>query len=460
MRVLRYSLLALFAFLTITAHSDEVVWLSPKQAINHYADGREELLQAMSLMHSDEEQARALLLQSRVDGHPFAYLMCSVFANSEKERIELLRFAKSKRVQMAVYRLGDVLYCHGRGLKSGWKEAHGLFLQASNWGNKDAAFYAGRMYHFGHGTEQDYVLARDYYQKAIKNGSIRAANNLANLHADGLGGPVDTDKYMELMQYASDKGMAMASYNMGLHFLNDAENAPDWIAAEPYFELAWEQSEGNYASVAYQLGRIAQFDYTGKGKDYTKAADYYTLAAEEKDRAAYHLGRFYRDGLGVEQDIEKALHYYKLSAEAKNSRALFAIGWLNDSGQLGVPDYKAAIGYYEQAAELGNDQAKANLAWLYWENSPETKQEDIHRLSREAIEAENLTAIINYGYLNLYEKLEKVDIELGLKLTTQAAEAGQRASIENLMYYYEGSGELREPDTEKAAHWRKRLAER
>lgn len=450
--------LAFFAFAE-TAISEEFDWLNFPQTNFHYTEGRNELVQGMNLMRSDSDSARSLFEESKALGNPLGHLMCSRFTESHEERVKLLRFAKEKRVQLAVYMLGDALYRHGQGAESDRKEALELFLQAAEWNNKDAAFYAGRMYHFGHGTEKDYEKARDFYQRAVDNGSIRAANNLANLHGDGLGGPKSMSRYLDLMQYASENGMAMASYNLGLYHLDDAENAPDWHAAEPYFELAWEQADGDYPRVAYQLGRIAQFNYTGGGEDFEKAAEYYSLAAEHSDRAAFHLGRFYRDGVGVQQDIQKALHYFELSAEDENSRAIFAIGWLYDSGQLGVPDYKTAISYYQQAEVLGHAQAKANLGWIYWEEESETKQAEIHRLHREAIEQDNIIAISNYGYLNLYEKLEQTDPVLGLKLTLRAAEAGERPAVENLMYYYEGWGELREPAPEQAAYWRKRLAE-
>jgi TPR repeat protein len=50
-------------------------------------------------------------------------------------------------------------------------------------------------------------------------------------------------------------------------------------------------------------------------KGYGKAAELYRRAAEKGENPAkYHLARMYRDGLGMQRDLDKAEYWYRAAA--------------------------------------------------------------------------------------------------------------------------------------------------
>ncbi len=65
----------------------------------------------------------------------------------------------------------------------------------------------------------------------------------------------------------------------------------------------------------YDIGR-------GVPQDYTEAARWYRMAAEQgRDSAQYQLGHMYRYGSGVPQDLVLAHMWYNLAAARGNERA-------------------------------------------------------------------------------------------------------------------------------------------
>ncbi|MBN9669699.1 caspase family protein [Roseibium aggregatum] len=89
-------------------------------------------------------------------------------------------------------------------------------------------------------------------------------------------------------------------------------------------------------------------------------------AVDEGDpEAMFELGRLYEKGIGVEQDVKKALELFHRSADEKFADAINDLGFLHFQGGLGVPrDQKKAIDYFSKAAELRHPEAMFNYAAL------------------------------------------------------------------------------------------------
>ena len=90
------------------------------------------------------------------------------------------------------------------------------------------------------------------------------------------------------------------------------------------------------------------------------------MAAEEGlPRAQFMLGWYYRNGQGVELDVDQAVHWYLLAAEQGYSFALNNLGVIYEDDVEGVPrDISKSFQYYGQAVELGNQRALGNLSDL------------------------------------------------------------------------------------------------
>lgn len=77
------------------------------------------------------------------------------------------------------------------------------------------------------------------------------------------------------------------------------------------------------------------------------------------------IGEAYKDGIGVDKDIIKAMPFYMSAAEQGNKIAINQIGWYFQSGVSVEKDETKALYYYEKASDLGNTLASANAGYCY-----------------------------------------------------------------------------------------------
>jgi TPR repeat protein len=78
------------------------------------------------------------------------------------------------------------------------------------------------------------------------------------------------------------------------------------------------------------------------------------------------MGRFYKEGIIVEMDIDQAIFYYDKSYELGYIDSLNAKGYLYKHCKN---DIKKAIEFYEEAANFGSSKALFNLAINYEEGN-------------------------------------------------------------------------------------------
>lgn len=80
-------------------------------------------------------------------------------------------------------------------------------------------------------------------------------------------------------------------------------------------------------------------------------------AEQGDDSAMFHLGYYYMDGQGVEQNYAKSMEWYLKAAEKGNADAMSNIGWLYEYGYGVEKDALKAIEWYQKGAEGGNGTA-------------------------------------------------------------------------------------------------------
>ncbi|MCB2135310.1 MAG: caspase family protein [Rhodobacteraceae bacterium] len=98
----------------------------------------------------------------------------------------------------------------------------------------------------------------------------------------------------------------------------------------------------------------------------SEAAQLLTRAADAGSaEAQFELAQLYEIGLGVEQNVEKALALFHSSAEQGFPDALNDLGFLYFQGELGLTrDPERGLAYFEQAADLLQPQAMFNFAGM------------------------------------------------------------------------------------------------
>jgi hypothetical protein len=78
-----------------------------------------------------------------------------------------------------------------------------IWLAEAEKGDVEAAYYVGKLYEGGLGTEPDYKSAAMWYEKAAKAGHSASQFSLATLYEKGLGVPADPAKAIALYRTAS-----------------------------------------------------------------------------------------------------------------------------------------------------------------------------------------------------------------------------------------------------------------
>jgi len=250
-----------------------------------------------------------------------------------------------------------------------------LFFAEKN--NAYAENMAGVLYAQGFGTFQDFVKARQWFEKAALHGVPRAIGNLGVIYQYGTGVARDYTKARELFEEAAAAGDSRSMANLGVFYETGdgvaqeqyrlekgvaAGEAHDYSKAREWYEKG--AAAGNEVSMG-DLGFLYESGH-GVAKDYGKAREWYEKGAAGGDaRSMGNLGALYANGQGVAQDYGKAREWYEKGAAAGNAMSMGNLGWLYDNGKGVAQDYAKAREWYEKAAAVGNDWSMNNLGLLY-----------------------------------------------------------------------------------------------
>jgi len=102
----------------------------------------------------------------------------------------------------------------------------------------------------------------------------------------------------------------------------------------------------------------------GVDQDDNKAFYWYRKASEQGDTSAQNqLGRMYLKGIGVEQDDSMAIYWYSKAAEWGDATAQNELGWMYEKGRGVEQDDNMAVYWYRESANQGEATAQFNLGW-------------------------------------------------------------------------------------------------
>ena len=193
----------------------------------------------------------------------------------------------------------------------------------------------GYAYEFGIGTSLSIKEAMKYYEMAAKQNNAIGMTNLADLYIQEN----KLKKAKPLLVKAAEKEYGYAQYLLAMNFFyykhENNKEALHWL----------ERAASNDEPYAlYQLGL-----YYVEKADLTKSIQYYQRAAElNYGDALLELYYIYGEGIGVEQDEDKALFFLKKAAESGNQEVLDELAAMALSGQ-GNMDAKEAEYWIKKA---------------------------------------------------------------------------------------------------------------
>jgi len=123
------------------------------------------------------------------------------------------------------------------------KEVFAMFQAFADRGNATSMINLGVLYYNGQGVAQDYLKAREWFEKAADKGDGNAMYNLGLLYAKGQGMAQDYAKAREWYKKAADKGDAYAMTNLGRLYSNGHGVAQDYAKAREWFEKAADKGD-------------------------------------------------------------------------------------------------------------------------------------------------------------------------------------------------------------------------
>ena len=180
---------------------------------------------------------------------------------------------------------------------------------------------------------------------------------------------LDADSFPELCGYLAsimdeESGVVDDPYEIANQMLlcdRPADFPPEAIdTIELLFKTAFEA--GN-AEAMNDLGAQYYDGSRGFEQDYTKAVNYYRLAAQNGSRQAQeNLGYCYYYGRNMPVDYEKAFHYFALGAFDGHLISLYKIGDMYAAGYYVEKNEKEAFLIYNHCINTMTDEAAAAVA--------------------------------------------------------------------------------------------------
>jgi len=181
---------------------------------------------------------------------------------------------------------------------------------AADKGQPEAQYDLGLLYAKGLGVLRDLQAAQHWYEAAAAQGNAQAEYSLAQMYAQGWGIPADDASAMRWMQIANGSSGDNED-DLGWMPIEGYGVATDYTKAAYWYRLAADQG---HAEAQFDLARLYA---RGKGVplDQTEAFKLYLKSAMQGYApAAARLGRRYAIGRGVEKDESQAFFWWTIAA--------------------------------------------------------------------------------------------------------------------------------------------------
>ena len=338
-------------------------------------------------------------------------------------------------------------------------------------GYKDAAYFLGHIYHYGHGVTKNFQKALDYYLRGYHSKSYKCGFALGILFVSEYNKAEEAYIYLEAsfkgLQEEADHGDVVSMHLMGGHYYLGFYAKRDLTLALDYFEKA---SALGYAESSYMLGFLYDNPEVGI-MDSIKAQTYYELSAKHGHaEALYILGvqklkdnEFkeayrYLESAASQNHIDamfmlasylevyektntaERLKWLKMAANQGHVEAMFKLGQGYHIGTFGNVDMDEAVSWYEKAAVHRDKNALYNLAMIELAKN----DKDIPRLLdllESAAKLDHPHAQYNLGIMYQRGEYVKENKIKAFELFKRSANLGFAHAQYNLaVMYYKGDG--------------------
>lgn len=313
----------------------------------------------------------------------------------------------------------------------------------------------GKFHCYGLGTEQDYKKAYHWFLKSAEMKNKFAQYSLANLYYYGNGVEKDLSQAFHWYMKSAEQGQPYAAYAIAQMYSKGEYVAENKETAQRYYKAA--------------LSGFLKLESKGQADD----------------NLYYKLGFMFKNGLGTEADILKAIDYFKRSAQLNNKNGLYEYGKALLLGEHIPKDKMKAVKLLEKAIKLENINAKRFLALEYLSGEHleqdiekglamltecadsgdtfacyklgkiyfkgEIVLQDLEKAEKYLLSAED-NEYTQYALGKLYLQEEKYDVQKAVDYFEKSADRNNWSSYQLGRLYLFGADEL-EKDKEKAVEW-------
>ena len=313
----------------------------------------------------------------------------------------------------------------------------------------------GKMHCYGLGTEQDYEKAFEWFLKSAHEGNKFAQYSLANLYYYGNGVEKDLSQAFLWYRKSSEQGQPYAPYavaqmyDKGEYVSQSEETAQRYykVALSGFLELeSKDQADDN---LFYKIG-VMYKNVLGTEADISKAIDYFKRSAEMNNKnGLYEYGKTLIQGKYIEADLNKGLECIEKAMKLKNSNAkrFFALEYI--SGEYFSQDIEKGLFMLTECADKGDSFACFQLGQFYLKG--EIVTQDLERAEKYLLLAED-NEFTQYAFGKLYLQEEKYDIQRAVDYFKRSSDKNMWSSYQLGRLYLFGADEL-EKDKEKAVEW-------
>ena len=313
----------------------------------------------------------------------------------------------------------------------------------------------GKMHCYGLGTEQDYEKAFQWFLKSSQEGHKFAQYSLANLYYYGNSVEKDLSQAFLWYQKSASQGQPYASYAVAQMYSKGEYVAENNETAQRYYKAALsgflelESKDQADDNLFYKIG-VMYKNGLGTEADISKAIDYFKRSAEMNNKnGLYEYGKTLIQGKYIEADLNKGLECIEKAMKLKNSNAkrFFALEYI--SGEYFSQDIEKGLFMLTECADKGDSFACFQLGQFYLKG--EIVTQDLERAEKYLLLAED-NEFTQYAFGKLYLQEEKYDIQKAVDYFEKSADKNMWSSYQLGRLYLFGADEL-ENDKEKAVEW-------
>ena len=194
-------------------------------------------------------------------------------------------------------------------------------------------------------------------------GDKEAMRHLALYYEEGSFVEKNLETAFLWYQRSADKGDAKAQVKVGKMLDRGVGCVEDSLKAHEYFKLASENTSSppeHVVDAFYALGRNYRVGDVVP-QDMSMSFHYLKLAADNGDvDSQFNVAGCYGDGIGCEQSFPNACKYYAMAAENGDVDSMFIVGrmYFAATPESGLEqNYEVAFKYWHKASDHGHVQA-------------------------------------------------------------------------------------------------------